>query len=194
MEGKGVTSDPKQALRAAMLEARRGMDPRLGIRLAAHVLQDAFPSLGQAVAGYWPMGTEMDIRPLLNALHARGHPVLLPVTPPRGQPLSFRRWQPGDVLQPGRFGTSTPTGDSGTPDVLLVPLLAWDGRGHRLGYGGGYYDRTLAALPGRQTIGCAYGAQRVPEVHAAPHDVPLDAVATEEGVTVFGKFGQAAPD
>ena len=182
---KDVTSAPKQALRAAMLETRRGMDPCLGIRLAAHVLQEVLPSPGQAVAGFWPMGTEIDIRPLLNALHAREHPVLLSVTPPRGQPLSFRRWQPGDVLRPGRFGTSMPTGDSGTPDVLLVPLLAWDGRGHRLGYGGGYYDRTLAALPGCRTIGCAYDAQRVPEVPAAPYDVPLDAVATEEGVTWF---------
>ena len=138
------------------------------------------------------MGTEIDVRPLLNALHARGHPVLLPFTPPCGQPLSFRRWQPGDALRPGRFGTLTSIGEIGTPDVLLVPLLAWDGRGHRLGYGGGYYDRTLALLPGRCAIGCAYDVQRVPELPVGPHDIPLDAVATETGVTVFGKFGQAA--
>ena len=175
----------KKVLRAAMLEARRGLDPGLGTRLGHHIIREPIPAPGQSVAGYWPIGTEIDIRPLLTALHERGHPILLPTTPPRGHPLSFRLWQPGNPLQSGRFGTVVPTGDGGTPDVLLVPLLAWDGRGHRLGYGGGYYDRTLAALPGCPAIGCAFAAQRIPEVPAGAHDMPLDAVATEEGVTWF---------
>lgn len=80
-----------------------------------------------------------------------------------------------------------PVGEPGVPDMLLVPLLAWDGQGRRLGYGGGYYDRTLAALPGCRTIGCAYAAQQVAEVPAGPHDRPLDAVATEEGLTSFSR-------
>ena len=90
-------------------------------------------------------------------------------------------------MRPERFGTVRPVGEAGTPDMLLVPLLAWDGQGRRLGYGGGYYDRTLAALPGRRAIGCAYAMQRVPEVPAGGHDVPLDAVATELGVTWFSR-------
>ena len=182
--------EPKQLLRARMLALRAAQDPALGTRLAEHVLRDAPPHPGQSVAGFWPMGQEVDIRPLLHALHERGHPVLLPVTPPRGQPLSFCRWQPGDILRAGPFGTAHPVGEAGTPDVLLVPLLAWDGQGRRLGYGGGYYDRTLVLLLGRRTIGCAYAVQRVAEVPSDPHDVALDAVATEEGVTWFNR-GQA---
>ncbi len=180
-------NDHKQALRQAMLAIRSTQQPDLGTRLAEHILHEARPQPGQSLAGFWPIGTEIDIRPLLHALHASGHPVLLPVTPLRGQPLTFLRWRPGDILQPERFGTFSPVGEPGVPDVLLVPLLAWDGQGRRLGYGGGYYDRTLAALPGRRAIGCAYAAQRVPEVPAGPYDVPLDAVATEEGLTWFSR-------
>ena len=181
----GVTDDCKRRLRAAMLAARGTLDPSLGSHLAAHVLADPGLFAGQAIAGYWPIGSEIDLRPLLRALHGRGNPILLPVTPPRGQPLAFARWRPGDILAPGRFGTVSPTGEPGVPDVLLVPLLAWDGQGRRLGYGGGYYDRTLAVLTGRRAIGCAYAAQQVAEVPAGPHDVRLDAVATEFGVTWF---------
>ena len=180
-------TDPKQALRQRMLALRATQDPALGVRLAEHFLRDAPPQPGQSVAGFWPIGQEIDIRPLLNALHAGGNPILLPVTPPRGQPLTFCRWRPGDALQPERFGTFRPIGVPGVPDVLLVPLLAWDGQGRRLGYGGGYYDRTLAALPSCRAIGCAYAAQRVPEMPSGQHDVPLDAVATERGLIWFTK-------
>ncbi len=93
--------------------------------------------------------------------------------------------QPGVALLPGRWGTTHPDGPEAEPDFLLVPLLAWDGAGRRLGYGGGYYDRTLAALPGRFRLGCAFACQRVDEVPAGPHDPLLDAVATEEGVCAF---------
>lgn len=180
-------SDLKQALRQTMLDLRAAEDPAAGARLAEYFLRDAAPRPGQSVAGFWPIGTEIDIRPLLHALHDLGHPILLPITPPRGQPLSFARWRPGDTMRPERFGTVRPIGEAGTPDVLLVPLLAWDGQGRRLGYGGGYYDRTLAGLPGRRVIGCAYSVQRVAEVPAGPHDIPLDAVATESGLTWFGR-------
>lgn len=168
-----------------MLAMRAAQDPALGTHLAQHILREVPLQPGQSVAGFWPMGQEVDIRPLLHALHARGHPILLPVTPPRGQPLTFCRWRPGDALQPERFGTFRPIGEPGSPDLLLVPLLAWDGQGRRLGYGGGFYDCTLAGLPGRLAIGCAYAAQQVPEVPAGPRDMPLDAVATELGVTWF---------
>ena len=128
------------------------------------------------------MGQEIDIRPLLTALAGLGYAVVLPETPPRGQPLLFRRWQPGSVMVPERFGTLRPDGDVATPDVVLVPLLAFDLAGRRLGYGGGYYDRTLASLPNARTLGCAYAMQQVETVPAGPHDVCLQAVATERGV------------
>ena len=172
----------KPGLRAIMLARRAGARPALGTHLAAAVLEQAPPPPGTAIAGFWPMGEEIDIRPLLLALLGRGHPVLLPETPPRGHPLLFRHWRPGVKMVPERFGTSRPDGPLATPELLLVPLLAFDRAGRRLGYGGGYYDRTIAALPGVRTIGCAYALQEVDEVPAMAHDARLHAVATERGV------------
>ncbi len=175
-------SDNKQQQRAAAIAARAGQDPAVGLHLAGHLLAGWRFRPGSVIAGFWPLAGEIDIRPLLLALAGRGHPIVLPVTPARGNPLSFQRWRPGDVLVRERFGTVRPTGEPMTPDLLLVPLLAFDGKGRRLGYGGGFYDRTLAGLPGRIAIGCAFAAQRVDCVTAEAHDVPLQAVATERGL------------
>jgi 5-formyltetrahydrofolate cyclo-ligase len=164
--------------------ARAGCDPGLGARLSEHVLRDARPPAGAVVAGFWPLAGEIDIRPLLHALADRGHPVVLPLTPRRGLPLEFRRWHPGDIMPAGRFGTPVPLGAAMVPSVVLVPLLAFDRRGHRLGYGAGYYDRTLALLPGARTLGCAFAAQELDSVPVGPQDVPLAAIATERGITI----------
>ena len=170
------------AARAKAIERRTGHDPALGILLGEHLLEALPPSPGAVVAGFWPLPGEIDIRPLLAALAAQGHRIALPVTPRPGLPLAFGAWRPGEALRPGRFGTMTPSGPEVIPDVLLVPLLAFDRLGRRLGYGAGYYDRTLAALPAARAIGCAFAAQEVAEVPAGPYDVPLGAIATEEGV------------
>jgi 5-formyltetrahydrofolate cyclo-ligase len=165
---------------------RAGCDPALGARLAEHVLRDCAPPPGAIVSGFWPMGEEIDIRPLLHALYERGHPIVLPVTPKIGDPLTFRLWRPGDAMQPERFGTMAPTGPEAAPGFLLVPLLAFDRRGYRLGYGGGYYDRTLAGLPSAFALGCGYAVQEVDSVPVTPYDVRLSAVATEHAVIFFG--------
>ena len=172
----------KAALRQRMIALRQGAPPGHGTRLAGHVLARCPPPPRLTVAGYWPMGDEIDIRPLLLALLARGNPVALPETPPRGQPLVFRLWRPGTPMLPERFGTARPAGPVVTPGLLLVPLLAFDASCRRLGYGGGYYDRTIAALPGVRTIGCAHALQQADAVPTLPHDARLDAVATERGV------------
>jgi len=178
-------ADAKQAMRQLALAAREAWDPvAAGLALTQHVLRERPPPPGAVVSGFWPIGREIDIRPLLLALYEQGHAIALPVTPKRGNPLTFRLWHPGDVLLPERFGTFRPGGTEEQPDFLLVPLLAFDRRGHRLGYGAGFYDRTLAGLPGRYALGVAYAAQEVPEVPVGPSDVPLDAVATENGVIV----------
>jgi 5-formyltetrahydrofolate cyclo-ligase len=162
--------------------ARAGCNPAWGTRLAQHVLAQMPPPDGAVVSGFWPLDGEIDIRPLLMALYGRGHSIVLPETPPLGNPLIFRLWRPGVEMLPERFGTLRPNGERCDPDVLFVPLLAFDRAGRRLGYGGGYYDRTLARLPGRLAIGCAYAAQELDVVPAADHDARLHAVATERGV------------
>lgn len=173
----------KRDARAAALVARAGCDPAWGTQLAEHVLHDWPIAGGAVVSGFWPMSGEIDIRPLLEALHARGHVIVLPVTPHRGQPLSFRRWTPDMAMLRERFGTwCPPKGAEFTPDVLFIPLLAWDRSGRRLGYGGGYYDRTLPRLPAAVAIGCAFAAQELDVVPAADYDARLQAVATERGV------------
>jgi 5-formyltetrahydrofolate cyclo-ligase len=174
--------EAKRTARERALAARAAFDPGCGAALAEHVLREVPPPPGAVVSGFWPMGQEIDIRPLLHVLHERGHPIVLPETPKRGNPLIFRLWCPGDVLVAERFGTMRPTGEPRLPDFLLVPLLAFDLRGSRLGYGAGYYDRTLATLPGRFRLGVAYAAQELDAVPAGPYDARLDAVATERGV------------
>ena len=150
--------------------------------MGAHLLRQIPPAPGAVVSGFWPLAGEIDILPLLRTLIGRGHQVVLPVTPAIGNPLNFRLWRPGARMIQERFGTMCPTGEPAVPDYLLVPLLAFDRRGGRLGYGGGFYDRTLAGLPGAVAIGCAFAAQELDEVPVGPYDVRLAAVATENGV------------
>jgi len=175
-------AEQKAVLRAEALARRRGFDPGAGEMLATVVLRDVVLPPGAVVAGLWPLPGEMDLRPLLHALHARGLPIVLPETPPRGRPLVFRRWSPGCAMLPERFGTLRPDGPVVAPDVVFVPLLAFDGRGYRLGYGGGYYDRTLQGLPGAEAIGFGYAAQMVERVPIEAHDIPLRRIATETGI------------
>ena len=177
-----VSDEAKVAARGAAMERRTVGRPEWGMRLAGHVLGTTLIRPGAVVAGFWPLDNEIDIRPLLLALIGRGHDVLLPETPPRGQPLIFRCWRPGVPMIKERFGSVRPDAPAADPTLLLVPLLAFDSRCNRLGYGGGYYDRTIAARPGIRTIGCAYAMQQVDAVPVLPHDAPLDAVATERGV------------
>lgn len=172
--------EQKRLARASALEARAECDPSVGAELVRLILP-LVPS-GAIIGGFWPLPGEIDIRPVLQALHDSGHRLGLPVTPPRGQALRFHLWQPGAPLHPGRFGTLVPDSPMVTPTLLLVPLLAFDRTGRRLGYGGGYYDRTIAALPGAATIGCAFARQEVPAVPYGPTDLPLGAIATECGL------------
>ena len=174
----------KTELRRDALDRRAAGQSAWGVRLAGWVLATTLIKPGDVVSGFWPLPGEIDTRLLLLALLGRGHDVLLPETPARGNPLAFRRWRPGTPMVPEPFGTLRPTGPVRVPTVLLVPLLAFDARCNRLGYGGGYYDRTIEAMPEIRTIGCAYAVQQVDAVPILPHDAQLDAVATERGVIV----------
>ncbi len=184
----------KAVLRTASLGRRQRLRGREGAA-SRQVLDNFIAAIDMppaaAVSGFLPINGEIDVRPLLAALGARGHSVALPVVLARRQPLAFREWADGAPLEDGPFGTRHPGGDAATiaPDVLLVPLLAFDRSGGRLGYGGGYYDRTLAAL--RRTkpvlaVGVAYGEQEVPDVPCDSDDQPLDWVVTDREAIVTG--------
>ena len=139
------------------------------------------------VAGYAPIRHEIDPMPLLAALSADGHTLCLPVVMEREGALIFRRWRPGDGLASGAFGVPTPLADAPTvgPTLMIVPLLAFDRRGNRLGYGAGFYDRTITALRSTgtlETIGIAYAEQELDTVPTDPHDAHLDLILTPEEV------------
>ena len=141
---------------------------------------------GAAVSGFSAIADEIDPKPLLLLLSGLGHPLSLPTMQGKGRPLVFRAWTPGDEMAPAVWGISEPlpTRKPVTPDIVLVPLLAFEKRGHRLGYGGGFYDRTLAELRRTKTIiavGLAYDEQRLDAVPHLDYDQPLDWVLTPSG-------------
>ena len=165
--------------------AAHAASPDAGARIAANLLRAVSLPEGAIVSGYCAMGDEADPLPSLLALAAGGHDLCLPVTPKRGLPLSFRLWRPGDALERGVWDIPVPpaTARDVEPSVLLVPLLAFDRAGYRLGYGGGYFDRTLAALrPRPLTIGIGTEAARLATIHPQPHDIGLDMIVTEAGI------------
>ncbi len=174
----------RAAAKVARAEAATEDPVAAGYALCERVLPAIdFPS-GCVVSAYWPIGSEIDPRPLMSYLHEHGHPVALPVTPARGNPLVFRAWRPDDTLEAAGFGTQVPLASQPelTPRVLIVPLLAFDRAGYRLGYGGGYYDRTLARLRESDpvlAVGVAYAAQEVAAVPRDGGDQPVDWVVTE---------------
>jgi 5-formyltetrahydrofolate cyclo-ligase len=181
-EVKAAERTAAYARRKAAFAARSPSDSRL----LREVLQDHSE---KTLAGYMPMRTEIDCLPAMAA-----HPGLVgvPVIPGPAMPLLFHRWHAGARMVPGAFGALIPEGGEAVdPEVLIVPLLAFDRRGFRLGYGGGFYDRTLEGLRARKAvlaIGFAYGAQEMDEVPIELTDQPLDLIVTER--EVFVPFGR----
>lgn len=180
----------KKRLRAEMA----GIRGRLAGRArAANAVRDRFLSRfgdrleGRTVSAYWPMRDELDSRPLLRALADGGAICALPAVVGRGRPLVFRRWRPGDALIEAAFGLREPAASAEplTPHIVVAPLLAVDPAGRRLGYGGGYYDRTIAALRREGevvTVGIGYDVQIRPGVPAGPGDVRVDWVVSDERI------------
>lgn len=146
------------------------------------------PFRGKVISGYLPIRTEIDPIPAMSLMAADG-PVVVPIIPGSAVPLLFRRWIPGGTLIPGPFGALVPeTGEDLEPDALIVPLLAFDRRGYRLGYGGGYYDRTLQRLRAMRptfAVGFAFAAQEAAEIPIDPYDQRLDAIVTERETLRF---------
>lgn len=148
-------------------------------------LETRLPFLAGALVGfYWPFKGEFDARPLVRRLHARGARFALPVVIEKAAPLIFRAWAPGDKLEPGIWQIPVPAEDRRVePDLLLVPLVGFDRAGFRLGYGGGYYDRTQAAFGRRPlAIGVGFTLAAMETIRPQPHDLPMDLIVTEESV------------
>ena len=196
MSHSAAIHDRKQALREYALarrrSARRAAGPGAGVRAANHYLAAVPTPQGAVVSGYWAIRDEIDAMPLLARLVGAGFVCCLPAVAGKGRALQFRAWTPGAAMTHGPFRIPEPAPrpppargcGTAQPTHLLVPLLAYDRDGYRLGYGGGYYDRSLRAL--RQTrpivaVGLAYTEQLVQGLPRTEHDEPLDWIVTERG-------------
>ena len=178
----------RKAERDRLIAAREGLDPAalelFRQRLDAHLWR-SFPGLTAArLAFCWPIRKEYDARPLAQRLRECGAVTALPVVVAPGQPLIFREWHPGVTLASGPLGIPYPVGsDLVVPTAALVPMNGWDEAGYRLGYGGGFFDRTLASLTSKPVvIGVSYELARIPTIHPQRWDIPMDWVVTERGV------------
>jgi len=181
-------TNDKSDLRSKMKRKRgtlASLYPRSGSQVASRFPAELVARGGLTIAGYAPKGSEIDCLPLMEKLKARGARMCLPVVLVKNEPLVFRVWEPGQELERGKFGTDEPLADAAVvvPDMVLVPLLAFNSKGFRLGYGGGYYDRTLeqmrAANEHMVAVGLAYEAQGMTRMPVERHDQRMDWIITE---------------
>ena len=190
----------RKAERTRLRDARLALSvaerKEIGAALAGHlrqVLKDRFGGApGKVFSAYWPIKGEPDLRPLMVELHKAGITVALPLVETRAAPLTFRRWTPKTRMVRGDWNIPVPPPDAPVvrPDIALAPLVGWTADGYRLGYGGGYFDRTLAALsPKPFVVGIGINAAQLKTIYPQPHDIPLDLILTEKGVQTEGELG-----
>ncbi|GHU05130.1 5-formyltetrahydrofolate cyclo-ligase [Alphaproteobacteria bacterium] len=194
MINSGEETD-KAVLRRVALRARKAASLRFGAK-AGEMLADAFPEElifpDMCVAGFWAINDEIDPKILMQRLEGRGCVLCLPVVAARNRPLRFLRWKTNEdlVLGPYRTMQPPPSAEVAEPDLIIIPMVAFDERGYRLGYGGGYYDRTLEVLREKRevtAVGIAFSAQRMEEAPAEEFDQPVDWIVTEKGATKVTK-------
>lgn len=175
-------------MRAELIARRQAMPAaarqEASLRISLALLHTLPRQTGLVVGFCWPHQGEYDPRPVLDSLRAQGVCNALPVIRREAEPMRFRRWEPGVVMEEGPFGIAMPTGtEEVDPDLLLVPLVGFGDGGDRLGYGGGYFDRTLAArTPQPLAIGLGFEFARMATTFPRSHDIPMDAVITEAAV------------
>lgn len=178
----------RKAERARLIAARMEVAPATLDAWRARIdaaLERSFPGLaGKRVAFCWPIKNEYDARHLARRLRERGATTALPVVVQPKRPLAFREWHPGVRLEKGVMDIPYPADSADVaPQVVLLPMNGWDAKGYRLGYGAGFFDRTLASLAARPvTIGVSYELARLETIHPQPWDLPMDYVVTERGV------------
>lgn len=185
----------KAELRAAALAKREAMPPQQRADAAKLVAARDFPvpvARGTVVSGFSPMKSEINPIPVMRKLFDVGAQLALPVIVGRGKPLIMRAWQFGDPFKAGQWGIREPIAAAPEvyPDILIVPLAAFDRRGHRIGFGAGYYDMTIAALRAKKkvtAVGIAFAAQEIERVPSTERDARLDFMLTEREVIDFSK-------
>ena len=180
----------RRAERERLITARIALGAAQRAELSRRIAEqlDGIPGAERraVVSGWMPFRGEPDLRPWMARAAERGVAAALPVVEARGCPLRFRAWRPGEALQPGVWGIPVPAdGEWVVPDVVLAPVVGFDPECYRLGYGGGFFDRTLAALsPRPRAIGIGFAIARISTIFPQPHDIPMAAVVTEDGVMV----------
>lgn len=173
-------------MRKVCLAARDAAGPKARAAAATRLYARMADLRGRTIAGYLPIGSEVDPRRVMRVL-ARDNRICVPVVTVRGAPLRFREWWPGCALETGPFGVQVPVeGGWRVPDLVIVPLVGFDSTGARLGYGGGFYDRTLAGLGAADIVGLAVEAQRVPSLPVEATDIRLPWIVTDRGVLETG--------
>jgi 5,10-methenyltetrahydrofolate synthetase len=186
----------RRAERARLIEARLRLPVAQRQQASAHIAErlDAYArsrgllGVGTIVSAYWPLRGEPDLRPWLARLHGEGAVCVLPVVVEKGAPLVFRRWSPGCAMEKGFWNIPVPAArEEFTPQLLVAPLVGFDAQCYRLGYGGGYFDRTLAQLRARaarfHVAGVGYEMARLASIQPLAHDIALQAIITESTVT-----------
>lgn len=178
----------RKAERVRLISARMAIPMAERERLTGKLVDALLTALGdlagQIVSLYWPFRGEPDLRPLIEHVIADGGEIALPVVVEKARPLAFRTWAPGERLERGVWNILVPaTGKAVNPTVVICPVVGFDANNFRLGYGGGFYDRTLASLSVRpRVIGIGFAAAAIATIHPQPHDVPMDMIVTEKGI------------
>ncbi len=174
----------RKAERIRLIEARLAISADARAAMASKIADGLDAAIGdvsgRTVSLYWPFRGEPDLRPWMASVIARGGTIALPVVVEKARPLIFRAYKPGDRLEKGVWNIPIPAeGEPVVPDIVISPLVGVDPQNYRLGYGGGFFDRTLAAMPKKPlVIGVGYEMQRIPTIHPQPHDIPMDRIVT----------------
>lgn len=171
----------RERLIAARLAVSADTRAAMSIRIAEGLDRVIGDPSGRMVSLYWPFRGEPDLRPWMDSINARGGKTALPLVIDKGQPLVFKAYKSGDRLEKGVWNIPIPAeGDPVFPDIVISPIVGVDPDNYRLGYGGGFFDRTLAAMPFKPlVIGIGYELQRIPTIYPQTHDIPMDRIVTE---------------